>query len=148
MGQSPSIFLLVSMGCLLINSLISGGILRIAVQLHNRFAIDMRYGGAIEELPFSMATGMMLATNFVLFVLSALIQVYLQFSGISFDLIARAGSTALMLCLNFLVVTWIVALVLNAPWIRALVVSGIHSCFTLIIAMTVIGTFAFVAFDL
>lgn len=147
MPLSSPIFMLFVLGYLLFSSLIGGGILRIAVQLHNRFAINMRYGGVIEEPSFGMATGMMLAINFILLMLTALVQVYLQSSGIVLTWSVRLGVSGCMICLNVVVMTWLVALAFQAPWIRALVISCIQVVIALVIAMTFIGTLAFVAFD-
>lgn len=134
------------MAYLLLSSLIGGGILRVAVQLHNRFAMDMRYDGVVEEPSLGTAMGMMLAINLILLIVAALVQVVLQAAGLSYQLTARISAVACMLGLNVIVMTWMVAVSLSAPWLRALVISCVHLGISLVIAGTIIGTFAFVAF--
>lgn len=145
-NSSPLFLLVVAMGFLLISSLVGAWVLRIAVQLHNRFAIDMRYQGIVDAPSPGKAFGMMLAINLILLFLSNVIQVLLIAAGIANQIGARVGAVACLVVLSLIVMTWILNHSLKAPWGRSMVISCIHSCITLVILLTIIGTFAFVAF--
>lgn len=138
-------FLLFAIGYLLFGLLLGGGILRIAIQLHNRFAVAMRYDRVINEPSLGSAVGLVLAFNLILLILSAIMQIGLQASGASMIWDARIVASVCLVCLSVVVMTWLLTVALEAHWKRALVVSCIYWSIILTIVATIFGTIAFVA---
>jgi len=143
MPASSPVFLLFVMGYLLLSSLVGGGILRMAVQLHNRFAVDMRYDGVIEVPSFGSAIGMMLAINFIMLIVSAFVQVYLQASGLALQSSAGLGASAILFGITIVITAWLVSVSLGAPWNRAFVIACIHTFISVMLALVTVGTLAF-----
>ena len=140
-------FLILATGFLLLNSFVGGGILRISVQLHNRLAMDMRYDRLVVVPSLSTAFGMMLAINTLLFVFSLAAQISLGAVGFRLGWITQVtGVVSIVIFSEAIMMTWLVGVVLQATWFRALVVATIHLMINLLIVSTIVGTIAFVTY--